>query len=119
MGSILGTVKDAVDEMRAAGEKVGLVKIRCFRPFPTRRSGRRSRAYQALQCLTRTSPWAPRERSPLEVRDALYGITDTDPWLHHRPRRTGCPKKDIADDQYVARRAGKGDQFYGLRTEVI
>lgn len=36
MGSVTGTLKDAVDGMRAAGRKVGLVKIRCFRPFPAR-----------------------------------------------------------------------------------
>ena len=35
MGSICGTVKDAIDEMRAAGKKVGLLKIRVFRPFPS------------------------------------------------------------------------------------
>ena len=34
MGSVAGTVKDAVDELRQAGKKVGLVKIRCYRPFP-------------------------------------------------------------------------------------
>jgi Pyruvate:ferredoxin oxidoreductase and related 2-oxoacid:ferredoxin oxidoreductases, alpha subunit len=34
MGSICGTIKDAVDEMRSEGKKVGLLKIRAFRPFP-------------------------------------------------------------------------------------
>jgi len=34
MGSMVGTIKDAIDEMRSEGEKVGLVKVRCFRPFP-------------------------------------------------------------------------------------
>jgi pyruvate ferredoxin oxidoreductase alpha subunit len=34
MGSMVGTIKDAVDELRSAGKKVGLVKIRCYRPFP-------------------------------------------------------------------------------------
>ena len=34
MGSVVGTAKDAVDELRADGKKVGLVKIRCYRPFP-------------------------------------------------------------------------------------
>src|SRR5512137_1361594 len=35
MGSICGTVEDAIDEMRAAGKKVGLLRIRVFRPFPS------------------------------------------------------------------------------------
>ncbi len=34
MGSVIGTIKDAVDAMRAEGEKVGLVKVRSYRPFP-------------------------------------------------------------------------------------
>ncbi len=34
MGSLLGTMRDAVDELREEGLKVGLLKVRCFRPFP-------------------------------------------------------------------------------------
>ena len=35
MGSILGTIKDTVDEMRDAGVKIGVVGLKCYRPFPT------------------------------------------------------------------------------------
>ena len=34
MGSVLGTIKDVVDEMRDAGHKVGVLGITSFRPFP-------------------------------------------------------------------------------------
>ncbi|HOU35891.1 MAG TPA: pyruvate ferredoxin oxidoreductase [Candidatus Omnitrophota bacterium] len=34
MGSVCGTIKDVVDELRAKGKKVGLLKVTCFRPFP-------------------------------------------------------------------------------------
>ena len=34
LGSVLGTIKDAVDEMRAGGEKIGVMGIQSFRPFP-------------------------------------------------------------------------------------
>ncbi|MDP1733601.1 MAG: pyruvate ferredoxin oxidoreductase [Sulfuritalea sp.] len=34
MGSVLGTIKDTVDEMRAAGHKIGVLGITSFRPFP-------------------------------------------------------------------------------------
>ena len=33
MGSLSGTVKDAIDEMRKDGEKVGLVRLKAFRPL--------------------------------------------------------------------------------------
>ena len=34
LGSVLGTIKDAVDSLREKGEKVGVLKVRSFRPFP-------------------------------------------------------------------------------------
>lgn len=34
LGSIVGTIKDVIDEMRDEGVKVGLTKIRSYRPFP-------------------------------------------------------------------------------------
>ena len=34
MGSAAGTAKAAVDELRAQGKKVGVLKLRVFRPFP-------------------------------------------------------------------------------------
>ena len=34
LGSVLGTIKDTVDEMRAAGVKIGVLGITSFRPFP-------------------------------------------------------------------------------------
>jgi pyruvate ferredoxin oxidoreductase alpha subunit len=34
MGSVIGTLREAVDILRAEGVKVGLVKVRCYRPFP-------------------------------------------------------------------------------------
>jgi len=34
MGSVLGTIKDVVDEMRADGHKIGVLGITSYRPFP-------------------------------------------------------------------------------------
>ncbi len=34
MGSVLGTIKDVVDERREHGEKIGVLGITSFRPFP-------------------------------------------------------------------------------------
>ena len=35
LGSVLGTIKDTVDEMRAQGVRIGVLGITCFRPWPT------------------------------------------------------------------------------------
>ncbi|NOY62055.1 MAG: pyruvate ferredoxin oxidoreductase [Gammaproteobacteria bacterium] len=34
MGSLMGAVRDVVDKLRARGEAVGALRLRCFRPFP-------------------------------------------------------------------------------------
>jgi pyruvate ferredoxin oxidoreductase alpha subunit len=34
LGSVLGTIKDTVDELREAGHSIGVVGITTFRPFP-------------------------------------------------------------------------------------
>lgn len=34
MGSMLGTIKDTVDEMRDQGFKIGVLSLKCYRPFP-------------------------------------------------------------------------------------
>ncbi len=43
MGSVCGTIKEAVDEQRAKGKKVGLLRIITYRPFPY------ARVYEALK----------------------------------------------------------------------
>jgi len=34
LGSVLGTIKDTVDEMRADGASIGVLGVTCFRPWP-------------------------------------------------------------------------------------
>jgi pyruvate ferredoxin oxidoreductase alpha subunit len=34
LGSVIGTLKDTIDDMRAAGVKIGVLGIQSFRPFP-------------------------------------------------------------------------------------
>src|SRR5262245_44923142 len=34
LGSVLGTIKDTVDEMRESGARIGVVGVTCFRPWP-------------------------------------------------------------------------------------
>jgi pyruvate ferredoxin oxidoreductase alpha subunit len=34
LGSVLGTIEDVVDELRSQGVKIGVVGIKCFRPYP-------------------------------------------------------------------------------------
>jgi pyruvate ferredoxin oxidoreductase alpha subunit len=34
LGSVLGTIEDTIDELREAGERIGALAIKSFRPFP-------------------------------------------------------------------------------------
>ncbi len=47
MGSVCGTIKEVVDELRKKGKKVGLLKIISYRPFPY------ARVYEALKDVQR------------------------------------------------------------------
>ena len=49
IGSAAGTTKDAIDHMRENGEKVGLVKIRSFRPFPGKEIAKALKNCKAVQ----------------------------------------------------------------------
>jgi pyruvate ferredoxin oxidoreductase alpha subunit len=118
MGSICGTVKDAVDEMRKDGKKVGLLKLRVFRPFPTQEVQKALKRVSSVAVLDKNISLGAKGAVALEVKDALYGmqmpVTDFIIALGGRDVR----KKDIA--AVVAHtEAGKGDIFYGLREEVL
>ncbi|KPK97162.1 MAG: hypothetical protein AMJ95_10655, partial [Omnitrophica WOR_2 bacterium SM23_72] len=49
MGSVCGTIKEVVDQMRKKGKKVGLLKIITFRPFPC------VQVYQALKNVSQVA----------------------------------------------------------------
>jgi pyruvate ferredoxin oxidoreductase alpha subunit len=118
MGSLCGTVKDAIDEMRDAGRKVGLLKIRCFRPFPSKDVMKALSGVKRIAVLDKNISIGSKGAVALEVRDALYGKTI--PVLDYILGLGGrdVRKSDIAKIVSLAEE-GKGDQFYGLRTEVL
>ncbi len=49
MGSVCGTAKEVVDELRAKGKKVGLLKITSYRPFPV------AQIYEALKNIPKVA----------------------------------------------------------------
>lgn len=73
IGSAAGTTKEAVDELRAQGKKVGLVKIRLFRPFPASEIAESLKNCKAVAVMDRTESFND-NCGPLgsEVTTALY-----------------------------------------------
>lgn len=73
IGSAAGTTKDAVDQLRAEGNKVGLVKIRLFRPFPADEIAEVLKNCKAVAVMDRTESYND-TCGPLgaDVTTALY-----------------------------------------------
>jgi pyruvate ferredoxin oxidoreductase alpha subunit len=73
MSSAAGTGKDAVDELRAEGKKIGLLKPRVFRPFPHHEIAEALKKMAAVAVLDRSSaPGAFGAPLFTEIRSALY-----------------------------------------------
>jgi len=118
MGSICGTAKDAIDEMRDGGKKAGLLKIRVFRPFPSEEIAQALGKVKRVAVLDKNISLGAKGALALEVKDALYGsgipVKDYILGLGGRDVR----KKDIKEIVALLEK-GVGDQFYGLRKEVL
>ena len=73
MGSAAGTAKQAVDDLRLKGYKVGVLKLRVFRPFPAEEIANALKNAKAVAIMERTESYNG-HGGPLasEVRAALY-----------------------------------------------
>jgi pyruvate/2-oxoacid:ferredoxin oxidoreductase alpha subunit len=80
LGTATSTARVAVDELRAEGKKVGLIKLRFMRPFPHDELKRATKHLKALGVFDRSI--SANRFGPVftEVRNSLYGsgipITD-------------------------------------------
>ncbi|HCJ66050.1 MAG TPA: pyruvate ferredoxin oxidoreductase [Elusimicrobia bacterium] len=121
MGSICGIIKELVDELRNQGKKVGLLRIRVYRPFP------KEEIYQALKnvkniavferCLSVGSGGIVAN----EVKSVFYG-------KEKQPRISnfigGLGGRDLPKDLFrgIVERAEKEvieNEFVAVRTELI
>ena len=95
MGSVNDTIEETIDYLVAAGQKVGVVKVRLYRPFCAQASDRRYSGY----ALSR-SPYLDRTKEPgalgeplyLDVVAALKGTKFDQATDLHRPLRTWVPR---------------------------
>ena len=81
MGSMCGTARDAVDAMRDAGQEVGLLKVRLFRPLPV--EALRAALGGVPEVIVLDRNYSPGHGGVLhqELRAALYGM-DGAPRIH-------------------------------------
>lgn len=76
MGSVTDLIEETVDYLNAKGEKVGLIKVRLFRPFSNERLIKAMpKTVKKVAVLDRTKePGAAGEPLYLEVKNAFYGL---------------------------------------------
>ena len=76
MGSMTGTLKDAVDSLRTEGEKVGLVKIRSFRPFPYEEICQAVKRAKAVAVVDANLSLGSEGAISMDLKAKLYGLPD-------------------------------------------
>ena len=74
MGSVLGTIKDTVDEMREAGVKIGVLGIISFRPFPLDAVRQAIKHAKRVVVLEKTFAVGIGGILATDVRTAFFGI---------------------------------------------
>jgi pyruvate ferredoxin oxidoreductase alpha subunit len=120
MGSVCGTIKDAIDEMRAGGRKVGLLKIRAFRPFPAEDIRKALSGIKKVGVFEKNISIGSRMKGAVgyEIKDALG-----DSSVQVLSYVAGLGGRDVRIEDIKkmtdAIEAGNGDCFFGLREELI
>jgi pyruvate ferredoxin oxidoreductase alpha subunit len=92
IGSACGTIKDAVDQLREQGMKVGLLKVRVFRPFPGEEMANALKHCKAIAIMDRCEGYngngGPlgaeltaalyRAKATAEIVNIIYGLSGRD-----------------------------------------
>ena len=74
MGTVTGTARDVVDAYRERGKKVGLIKLRFFRPFPEEELRKALQDVDVIGVFDRAVSYGVGGPSWIEVKNALYGF---------------------------------------------
>ena len=124
IGSAAGTTKDAIDRLRENGEKVGLLKIRLFRPFPAERIAEALKNVKAVAVMDRaegyTNHGGPlgadvmaalfRAKSAAHAINIVYGLGGRDVRVEDM-EKVFAELKQITDDND----AGETYRYMGVR----
>jgi pyruvate ferredoxin oxidoreductase alpha subunit len=109
MGTVTSTARGIVDEYRNAGKKVGLVKLRFFRPFPSVDLRKILSKVSAVGVFDRSISYHGGGPVFNELKSALFGLTL--PVINHL---AGLGGRDVTENQIRAMfdltlNAAKGD----------
>jgi len=125
MGSVIGTIKDAIDEMRAEGIKVGLTKIRSYRPFPVQALRNALKDCSVIAVIEKDVSIGMEAGILNDLKSAFYNSKIRTPIIGFTAGLGGrdITIKDIRKIVEKARAAEKGIEsefeFLNLRKEII
>ncbi|HBI7100470.1 TPA: pyruvate:ferredoxin (flavodoxin) oxidoreductase [Clostridium perfringens] len=120
MGSVTDLIEETVDYLNAKGEKVGLIKVRLFRPFSNERLIKAMpKTVKKVAVLDRTKePGAAGEPLYLEVKNAFYGLENAPVIVGGR---FGLGSKDTVPTDIVAvyENLNKEDAKNGFTLSIV
>ncbi len=112
IGSVCGSIKDVVDDLRAKGEKVGLLKIITYRPFPMEAIKKSLKSASKIAVIEKAiSPGANgpvfdeissllfEAKSAAEIRNFIVGLGGRDVKLDHIQKIYDMTKKSQGKKQ--------------------
>lgn len=124
MGTVTSTSRQVVDELRQEGKKVGLIKLRFFRPFPSEELKNILQNTGAVGVVDRSLSFIGGGQAFNETRSALYGLSI--PIINHL---AGLGGRDVTEMQIrnmfeLTLRAAKGEKvktvnWHNTRGETV
>jgi len=125
LGSVVGTVKDAIDAMRSEGKKVGLLKIRSYRPFPVQALRKALKDAAVIAVMEKDVAIGGEAGLVTDLKAAFYNSSIRTPIIGFAAGLGGrdITIKDIRRMVEKAEAARKGDlsefEFLALRKEIL
>jgi len=107
-GTMASTAKEAVDEARAAGKKLGAAKLWTFRPFPQEDVIELAGGKKRLVVIDRNISFGKEGIFATEVKASLYGVAGAPPVLGFVAGLGGRDVK-VRDFLAIAERAERAD----------
>ncbi|MGA9761568.1 MAG: hypothetical protein WBQ14_04015 [Gaiellaceae bacterium] len=111
MGSTAGTIKDVVDDLRAEGEKVGLLRLISYRPFPVEQIRKALASVKEVIVLDRSDAPGSFPSLHAEMAAALYGSS-----AKLRAHVFGLGGRELVPDEARAIFAGEAPTHVALRS---
>lgn len=124
IGTVTSTSREVVDDLRKAGKKVGIVKLRFFRPFPAEELRKVLSGVSAVGVFDRSVSYHGGGHVFNEVCSALFGMTI--PIVNHL---AGIGGRDVTKEQItkmfeITLKAAKGEKvkiinWHNTRGETV